>query len=293
MKKSSPTISPCGIELYYTLGGLGVDVKKEFERVGFQRVILLTQRRIVDAEDQWTIDEERFSNFVERQISVSDLSPQVALNWEGEVYKAIQKGPTSPDYVRATMLFIKAYKIVKKLRPNAIVGYYGFPIRDYWNRNEKWKEKNRTLDAFLSNFDVLYPSIYDFYDSNTSQGRGDLEYVRENVEEAILMGQRIKKPVMPFVWHRYHTSNKKKSLQLIPVEEFTDHIGSAASTEIKGKHIDGLIWWGSEYSSYARANKAKFANKVLLRAAWEEESVKILPVYFDALLAGIERACPN
>lgn len=290
-RKHIETISPCGIELYYSLGGLSPELKQDFSEQGFNQLLLINQRRIVNENDEWSIDENRLTKFVNERISNYKSNEYVVLNWEGEVYKAIRKGPDSPDFIRASELFIKAYDIVKKIRPYTRVGYYGFPIREYWKRDDNWKLRNRTLDDFLSHFDVLYPSLYDFYDSGTYQGKGDLAYVHDNVQEALLMGIRLNKPVLPFIWHRYHTSNKLKARELIPVDEFIDHVTAAASVNEGGKSIDGVIWWGSEYSAFAKKNISIYKDKNALRSAWESVAQEILPEYFRALERGVERAC--
>ena len=291
--EQSGTIAPCGIELYYSLGGLGSAVKQEFEEQGFKRITLINQRRIVNPNDEWLLDRSILTSNVEKFVPDPNSEEYIVLNWEGKPYLAIQAGPSHPDYKRATLQFIEAYDLVKRLRPRTKVGYYGFPIRDYWNRNEKWRAKNTALIPFLKNFDVLYPSIYDFYDSSTGRGKGDDAYVRDNIEEAIRMGERMNKPVLPFVWHRYHTSNKKKRLELIPEDEFIAHVSAATSTKVEGRGIAGLVWWSSEYSRFVQANRKRFEDKKIMRAAWEKEATVILPRYFAALRTATERSCQD
>ncbi|MFT6216278.1 MAG: hypothetical protein ACJAS3_002687 [Roseivirga sp.] len=286
------TISPCGINLYYSLGGLGEEVKSEFQEENFTQVLLINQRRIVVKGNEWAVDKNILTDFVIKKLPDEDSKLVVVLNWEGEVYDEIQRGPSSPNYTQASALFIKAYKIVKELRPKSKVGYYGFPIRDYWNRNDGWRARNRVLDDFLKKFDVLFPSIYDFYDSSAQEGAGDLAYVKENIEEAIRVGQRIGKPVVAFVWHRYHPSNKNKSKELIPLEEFSGHVAEAARAQVQGKSIDGVVWWGSEYSMFARANLKRIPREEL-RTTWEKEAKQTLPVYFQVLRNAVNSACQN
>lgn len=290
---SVKTISPCGVELYYSLGGLGSEVKSIFLQEGFKKIVLVNQRRIVQENNPWLFDEVILRSNIERLVPDSQSEEMIVLNWEGKAYKAIQAGPGHPDYERASEQFIAAYKLVKHLRPRTKVGYYGFPIRDYWNRDDAWRARNRSLDPFMANFEVLFPSIYDFYDSSTKRGSGDLDYVRENVEEALRTGSRIGKLVMPFVWHRYHTSNKTKRLQLIPLPEFAAHVGAAAGARFEDKSIDGLVWWSSEYSSFAKANRKKYADKQQMRSAWEAGSAKVLPSYFDAMRMAVEEKCQD
>jgi hypothetical protein len=290
-RTAEQTISPCGIELYHSLGGFGPEVATVFKEANFKRVILINQRRIVNKNDAWLMDPEILKANVLRAIPDPESKAYVVLNWEGPAYLAIQKGPKAEGYERASQQFIAAYKLVKSLRPGTKVGYYGFPIRKYFKRNEAWRTKNRSLDRFLSSFDVLYPSLYDFYDSSTYRGKKDLNYVRENTEEFIQAGLRLNKPVMPFVWHRYHTSNKKRSLDLIPINEFTAHVGAAAGARVEDKKIDGLVWWSSEFSNFAKANRGQYADKKLLRLAYNRESAAILPGYFSALKTAVNQGC--
>jgi hypothetical protein len=288
---TAKTTKICDVKLYYMLGGLGEEMKGYFSRDGFNRVVLFNQRRIIEKDNEWAIDEESFKTFIQKTLPDLKDNAVVVLNWEGEVLESIKGGEKSLRNEEARELFVKAYSIVKELRPRTEVGYYGLPIRDYWNRNENWRQKNRSLDPFLSNFDILFPSIYDFYDSSTNQGKGDLEYVHDNVEEALLASERLGKKVMPFVWHRYHTSNKKLGRSLIPLSEFSAHIEAATNTKVGGKRVDGIIWWSSEYSLFAKQNIGVIKDKVKLRAAWEREALGVLPKYYSALKEGVSRSC--
>ena len=287
----SRTVSPCGIKLFYTLGGVGAVVKNEFDQAGFHKIALLNQRRIAKKGNPWLVDETVLADNVKKYIPDSSSSEFVVLNWEGPAYLALQKGPSHADFNRAAEEFIKAIELVKELRPNCKVGYYGFPVRNYWKRSDNWRQRNRSLDDFLSHFDVLFPSVYDFYDSDAFIGRDDLGYVRDNVEEAINSGIRLGVPVMPFVHHRYHPSNGELGRKIIPPQEFESHVAAAAQTNVGGRRIDGVVWWSSEYSWYHKANRKLYGTTKEMRRDWEIKSAEVLPTYYRTLHQAVSSVC--
>lgn len=91
---------------------------------------------------------------------------------------------------------------------DARVGLYSMlPVRNYWapvgNKEEKrvaWTQRNAELAEIAEHVDVIFPSLYTFYDNQ----RGWRIYARANIAEA----QRYGKPVIPFVMPTFHESGK-------------------------------------------------------------------------------------
>jgi hypothetical protein len=282
---SSNTIESGGFKLYRSLGGEPETVRNTFKADGLNRVVLINQRNI-DNLIPWTLDNEVLKNFVNTRIKNPKDNALIVLDWEGEVMDAVIGGRTKNPvlYDRVAKLMIAAYQTVKTMRPRATIGYYGYPIRNYHSRNEKWRAKNEGLDELFSNFDALFPSLYDFYhdDESATRKARDIGYVNDNTTEAIRMGDCINKPVYPFIWHRYHPSNKKRGWQPIPVDEFREHLKSMLSATVNDHRVDGLVWWGSDWSQFAARNKRKIARKEL-RGKWEGEAMIIFPLYYNVI----------
>lgn len=130
------------------------------------------------------------------------------------------------------------------------VGFYGFPLRAYWDgiqyasnitngsprtqfisdsfRFERWNSRNSLIREYLApHVDAVYPSLYSFYTDDSFQ-----QYFRANLAQAYTWG----KPVAPFIWPGFHPSQK---------------LGIEMSIELWKKQValikqlcDGAVIWG-------------------------------------------------
>ncbi|MDP4201572.1 MAG: hypothetical protein Q8861_02670 [Bacteroidota bacterium] len=182
------------------------------------------------------------------QIPNKESTDIVVLDWEGDALSVLsEKDPDSDDYKKVSEQFISAYNLVKSLRPNATCGFYGLPIRAYWKRNNAWIQHCTNLSTILSHFDALFPSLYIPYKDNVDVKESDnLSYISDNVNMALKLGFELKKPVYFYIWHRYHDSNSKYGLDLIPENYFRDHVKAISLSSYNGKKTDGIIWWSAE-----------------------------------------------
>jgi hypothetical protein len=116
--------------------------------------------------------------------------------------------------------------------PNVRLGLYGMlPIRSYWipvggdpAKLRDWRLSNQRLRRLGDAVDVIFPSLYAFYDDID----GWLTYASANIAEA----RCYQKPVFAFIWPQYH-----KSRELI---------GGAfwrLQLETIFKHADGMVVW--------------------------------------------------
>jgi hypothetical protein len=132
--------------------------------------------------------------------------------------------------------------------------------------------------------------VYDFYVSKGNYKRGDVEYVEENIQEALAMGIRIDKPVYPFIWHRYHSTEGKIPNGLIKPNEFKEHVKAVIKTEVDGKRVEGVVWWGSHYIKFVRDNK-QFKTIAQRQKAYNPEGDQVLPVCYQLLKDAINETC--
>ena len=273
--------------LYQRLNYLGPVSEAYFTKHGVQPAVLVGQRSI-EGKGEAVVDAEVLTQFIESRVPDPGSRAMIVLDWEGEAMKVLNAGEgASPlKYQRYYRGFTEAYRLVKEIRPNATVGYYGFPIRDYWNRNASWRQKNRGLDTLISQFDAVFPSVYDFYNNRLSD-KSDSLYVADNIKEALLMGQRIGRPVYPFVWHRYHPSNKKVGRQLIPIPEWSDHLRNIVNTNINGQRVNGLFWWSNEYGKFIQGQRTE-SDKKALKQNFEQHIDQYIVDYLDAALQAVK-----
>lgn len=144
-----------------------------------------------------------------------------------------------PPEVKASIAkYLEALAIARSAAPRAKIGYYGLvPDRDYWaivkpgsGELREWNRVNRELRPIAKEVDILFPSIYAFYDNP----KGWETYAREMLRQA----RRYKKPVCPFVWPQYHSSNAELAGTTIPSKFW------ARQLTICKRYADGVVIWG-------------------------------------------------
>jgi hypothetical protein len=121
------------------------------------------------------------------------------------------------------------------------IGYYGAPpVRDYWRAiglpnsqpYRAWQSENDLLQPLANAVEVLFPSIYTFYDDHDGWTR----YAIANLSEARRLAHG--KPVYAFIWPQFHDSNKTIGLKLIPGDFWALQLQTVA------QYADGVIIWG-------------------------------------------------
>jgi hypothetical protein len=129
-------------------------------------------------------------------------------------------------------------RVVRKAAPGLKVGFYGLPpIRDYWRVQkgfgspayQAWRAENRALMPAGEAMDAIFPSLYTFY---TDQA-GWIRYATANIAEA----KRYGKPVYPFLWPRYHDSNKRLAWQPLELDYWDKELATVFA------QADGAVIW--------------------------------------------------
>ena len=90
-------------------------------------------------------------------------------------------------------------------------GFYStIPVRDYWravstdsSKYRKWQRQNDLGMNLASGVDVIYPSVYTFYEDRD----GWVKYAEAQIAEARRIAPG--KPVHAFLWPEYHVSNQE------------------------------------------------------------------------------------
>jgi Hyaluronidase len=139
---------------------------------------------------------------------------------------------------------VKKYETViqwfKQPIPSLKVGLYGAPpIRDYWDsvqggdspRYALWQKENDDLAPIVQLADVLFPSIYTFYEDRD----GWRTYAIAQIQEARRYAGG--KPVYVFLWPQYHPSNKKLANTFLAGDYWRLEL------ETVRKYADGVVIW--------------------------------------------------
>tara|TARA_A100001015_G_C14912294_1_gene680957 strand:+ start:119 stop:1222 length:1104 start_codon:yes stop_codon:yes gene_type:complete len=137
--------------------------------------------------------------------------------------------------IAAKSLLIKTIQFVRKIRPKLIIGLYSYPGRFYYQWENKTiadgiRKRNDELYPIWCHLDVLFPSVYQFYNScqmGDKVKKANQNYVYNNVVEAVRIANDIPNkcnndannnnhnnikrkppPVLPYTWNRYHNNNQ-------------------------------------------------------------------------------------
>jgi hypothetical protein len=137
--------------------------------------------------------------------------------------------------------YLTLLSLVRHAGIEGLVGFYGVPpVRDYWRAVDlpnsqlyhSWQSDNDLLQPLADAVDVLFPSIYTFYDDENGWTR----YAIANLSEARRLARG--KPVYAFIWPQYNESNKSVGLELIPGRFWALQLQTVA------KYADGAVIWG-------------------------------------------------
>lgn len=163
------------------------------------------------------------------------------------------------NFKKSLKLFLNVLKFAKAQRPNVEWGYYYIPFTTYWDRTDKFFKKYKKVEEIIKQSDVLFPSIYIFY-NNASFDFENISYLEDNTKEMIKIGKLYNKKVYPFIMSRYHPSNSKIGNTQISDDNFKTYVHSIMKTQYNNKKIDGLVLWNFDDYSY-RINEPKIIDE--------------------------------
>lgn len=177
-------------------------------------------------------------------LMVKKATREAKKNKYTEAFVNIEHWPIRGDVNKVYESLIKYKYTLSKVKqeiPNIRIGIYGMiPIRDYWRAIKpesskeyyEWQTENDRLGVLVSEVDILFPSLYTFYDDQL----GWVQYAKANLKEARRISQG--KPLYVFLWPNYHDSNKKLKGQSIPRDYFRKQL------DIVQQYADGVVFWG-------------------------------------------------
>jgi hypothetical protein len=233
--------------MYMTKAILEPNVIREIDRMGFGTSKIFYTHDF-DVKDNGEIDSAYFRKRIKDLVPERNFSGPAVLDWEGKAYEVFRtEQPGSPKFQEYLQKYIGLLAYAKKLLPNAKWGYYGFPLTTYWWKTDSlWQPRNQALVPLLQASDMLFPYLYDFFQDGSMGWLDEEGYVKTNTEQCLALGASVKKPVVPFIWHRYHDATEKIGLLQIPEEEFRNHLKVMMETTYQGNKIYGLVWWQEE-----------------------------------------------
>ena len=157
----------------------------------------------------------------------------------------------------------------KSAPPEQRVGYYSMlPIRDYWRalkgkdhqKYRDWQEENDRLLPMAEAVDIVFPSIYTFYEDR----EGWLTYAKAQIDETRRVAPD--KPIYAFLWPEYHPSNDSRAGE--PLEAGYWRV----QLDFLREHADGVVIWTID------TTKAVDFSDI---PPWWDETVRFIEDSFD------------
>lgn len=232
--------------LYFNHSNAGTSFQKVLSKAGDRNAPYFTERNI-DSNRDGKPDLAFFTKEVNRLVPNMKFSGILTLDWEGKGYDFLKNDTNirPKEFDAALQPFIQLIRHAKKLRPQAKWGFWDMPSSIYWvTVNKQWTRRINALDALLKECDVLLPSLYDYYPSTEGHGqRTDPIYLETILRTSLEKGVKLKKPVVPYIWHRYHDVMPDWGNKSIDPMEFEETIQAMLNIQYKGQKISGVVWW--------------------------------------------------
>lgn len=237
-------------KIFVRIGDLGGEMMEFQKKNNFFDIKFMDENQSIDRAKN-ILDEDKFQKYLIALYPKIDDKGICYIDFESPYFDDLlfeQKG--SQKFNESMRIYVHAYQLGKKLRPNVQFGFYNFPssnstFGNYWQANEKF-------DELFRNSDIFFPSLYLSGGYKDNSFEKNFEYVKSNIELALSYGKKYNKPVYPFIMHRNYAEDKKVMFSNITFKEWKEYIQMLTTTSYQGKYIDGVVWWGADDFYYDR-----------------------------------------
>lgn len=259
------------IEIFHCMVDLQKPQQQVMNQFGIKEAILL-DGRYIDPHKTGKIDSLSLVKAINQYFPYKYGNGIGLLDLEDENYEAL-KGYSVKNvtFEKGLTEMMRLVNIAKKERPNVRWSLYNIPFSTYYDKTENWIQQSERLKSLFEIIDILTPALYDFY-PDTTPFTDDRTYVIDNLKIALAAGKQYNKPVMPYIWHRWHDGNLNDGLKLIDAAEFKKHISLICKTNVDGVQVSGLIWFGAQ--SYFHKIKPELIGLDLKKVGGNEGQLK-------------------
>lgn len=240
---------------------------------------------------EYTIDPKKTGKFEESNIveAVHNYIPDpasnsiVSLNIESKIYKDLRDNKAgSKDAINAADEFIRIVQIIKRERPNVQVGIYGIPFRFYY-ASQKGVNDLAKFEQLFQAVDYISPSLYMMYPNKQIGANKNKAYIESNLTYSLELGARFGKPVVPWVWHIIHPSNKEYGGNLIEKAEFNDYMNLIATTAYNNSKASGVMVWEPSDASFNEYMRRSSITQQSLRSVAKPDKNSLIKYYLEDL----------
>lgn len=216
---------------------------------------LLTQNMIDPDKDQQP-DLDVVKKFTAELYPDANATGLFVVDWEGQGFNDLRKYDKDDSRFKAAEeAYIRLVSAIKEYRPGLKVAVYGLPFRSFSDAQRAQNADNK-LDGLLSKCDALTPSLYIMYTNEEVGEQRNMDYLKQNMDQFLSYGARLKKPVIPFFWYKVHPSNKKYGMSVMPKGYVQKYLSLLSTYSGQAGKLNGIIWWeGGEKIGKAPAAK--------------------------------------
>lgn len=137
--------------------------------------------------------------------------------------------------------YVSVLRWIHDEEPEVRVGIFGvIPIEDHIRSSKmflhpqylRWKKENERLINIAKESDVIYPSVYTFYEEQDRWKRTAISMIN--------LAKSYGKPVYVFLWPYYSERSKNKNIRLkqVPADYWQMQL------ETVWEYADGVVIWG-------------------------------------------------
>jgi len=199
----------------------------------------------IDPKKNGTIDIDLMLDAVEKLFPNEEDAGLLSVNLEGVLYRNLKNNALENKKANES---IEKYRLIiskiKEFRPNIQVGIYGFPFTFFYDSQRKYNADDK-VKRILELCDYISPSLYSQYPVKEIGIEKNNNFFKENLIYSLKLGAELDKPVIPYVWHIVHPSNKKHGGEVLSVDEMAANIEYIANFKSNGRSAEGVIWWES------------------------------------------------
>jgi hypothetical protein len=220
VSQTTQTHAPTGYDLsrFQWFDGTTPRTRYALTNIGLQDMIATSQQIFLDINDYYADEGET------RAVARDAQATGRMICLDVERWKVDNRFHSEEVVAESVAIFSQVIGWIRDETPDVLVGVYSmFPVREYdtalyqltvetqWTNS--WSQgylptatkkyavmqaANDRLAELAARVDVIFPSIYAFYEDQAGW--------RRYAEHAISEARRYGKPVVPFVWARYHNS---------------------------------------------------------------------------------------
>jgi hypothetical protein len=203
---------------------------------------LLTQSMIDPDKDQQP-DLDVVKKYTAELYPEANATGLFVVDWEAQAFNDLRKYDKNDSRFKAAeAAYIRLVNSIKEYRPGLKVAVYGLPFR-FFSNAQRVQDGDNKLDGLLSKCDVLTPSLYIMYPNEEVGEQRNMDYLKQNMDQFLIYGARLKKPVIPFFWYKVHPGNKKYGMTVMTQDKVQKYLTLLSTYSNQAGKINGIIWW--------------------------------------------------